>query len=129
MMNALIQERTLDRKSEGFTLIELVVVIAILGMLALVAVPRVAGITGKAHESVCEANLKTIERLYSALLVENNLDHEESLFNQFLSDHFDEVCPDGGIISYEDGEVKCSEHEGDVHDDEEDESGEEVPWL
>ena len=36
---------------KGFTLIELIVVIAILGILALIAVPRLAGFTNKAKEA------------------------------------------------------------------------------
>jgi len=36
------------KSKKGFTLIELVVVIAVLGMIAVVAVPKIAGITDKA---------------------------------------------------------------------------------
>ncbi len=115
----------MNKKSDGFTLIELIVVIAILGILVAIAVPRLVGFTSMTKEKVCAANRKTVERLYNTFLLEN--EHGESTFNQFLIENFDEVCPVGAVISYFDGEVKCS-----VHDDESDEEespGEEVPWL
>ena len=67
-----------------------------------------------AEEKVCDANLKTVERMYSAFLVENDIDHVDSIFNQFLIDNFDEICPASGVISYEDGKVKCSVHDLDI---------------
>lgn len=117
----------MDKKSDGFTLIELIVVIAILGIIASIAIPRLAGFKSMAEERVCDANRKTVERLYSTFLLEN--EHGESTFNQFLIENFDEICPVGGVITYEDGKVKCSLHE-DESDEEEDEPPEdEVPWL
>ncbi len=53
----------------------------------------------------------------------------DSIFNQFLADNFDEVCPAGGVIRYEDGKVKCSVHEGVSESDEDEPPGDEVPWL
>lgn len=119
----------LDKKSGGFTLIELIVVIAILGILAVVAVPRLEGHRSEAEESVCGANRKTVERTYSAFLVEKDINHHDSIFNQLLIDNFDEVCPSGGLISYEDWIVKCDIHVDEEEPPEEDSPGDEVPWL
>lgn len=118
----------MNKRTSGFTLIEVVVVIAILGIVAGIAAPRWIGYKRLAEERVCEANRNIVERLYTAFLLEN--DHVDSDFNQFLIENFDEVCPAGGVISYGDGKVKCSLHE-DVSEDEETEepSGDEVPWL
>lgn len=40
-----------DKSSKGFTLIELIIVIAILGILALIAVPKFSGYVDKANEA------------------------------------------------------------------------------
>jgi MSHA pilin protein MshA len=47
----MIQSRTLAKSQGGFTLIELVVVIVILGILAAFAVPRFMGMEGRARAS------------------------------------------------------------------------------
>ena len=80
-----------------------------------------------AEERVCYANRKNVERIYLSFLGENDIDHEDSIFNQFVIENFDGVCPNGGFISYDGGKVKCSLHETSGEEDEG--PGEEVPWL
>ena len=66
-----LHKRTKGEK--GFTLIELIVVIAVLGVLATLIIPRVVGVKSKAETAAMEANEKIIrnalERYY--------LDHDE----------------------------------------------------
>ena len=59
----------MDRRSCGFALIELIVVVTLLGILGAIAV---------------------------AVLGENDIVHQDSLFNRFIIENFDEVCPSGG---------------------------------
>lgn len=46
---------------KGFTLVELVIVVAVMAVLVAVAIPTVGSITGKAKEAVADSNARTIE--------------------------------------------------------------------
>lgn len=58
---------------KGFTLIELIVVIAILGILALIAIPQVTGIQERAREQADIANAKTIANQVAVLFAQGQI--------------------------------------------------------
>lgn len=62
------------RNKKGFTLIELIVVIAILGILALIAIPRFAGVRGTANQGVAISNLTNIQRAAEMAAATENVD-------------------------------------------------------
>src|ERR1700742_2270061 len=58
----------MNRKSSGFTLTEMLVVIAVIGILAALLLPALSGGKAKARNSVCANNLRQLgiaTRLYS----------------------------------------------------------------
>lgn len=59
--------KKLLKNKKAFTLVELMVVVAILGVLVAVAIPAYNGITAKAEENVCAANRKIVEEAFWSL--------------------------------------------------------------
>lgn len=53
----------MKKTKKGFTLVELVIVVAVMAILVAVAIPTVASITGSAQDSVDKTNAKTIESM------------------------------------------------------------------
>ena len=64
-------------KAEGFTLVELIVVIAILGILAGVAVPAYTGYLTKAKEAADTQVVSAVNTAFAAALAENGLDKDD----------------------------------------------------
>jgi general secretion pathway protein G len=57
---ALAPDRAPERAQRGFTLLELIVVIAIIGILATIAMPAMKDMPRRASESVLKTNLRTM---------------------------------------------------------------------
>ncbi len=113
------------KNKKGFTLIELIVVIAILGILALFLVPSFLGYTKDAQKATCEANRHIIERSYTFY---KGKSAEEITLNEYMNsddgkEYQGSKCPAGGVYTYdENGKVICSIHGED--EDKDEESGE-----
>lgn len=108
----------LGRSISGFTLIELTVVIAILGILAVIAVPIFMGFQESAKAATFISNINTMEKIiyYYSLSRDDGPDTEpnqpgqmtDAEWNQYAKDHLDDFIvgewptntPWGGYYTY-----------------------------
>lgn len=114
----------INHKNKGFTLVELIIVISIIAILTAIAVPYYIEFVEKAEEKTCISNCKQLERIYEMYLCEKNIRHSDIMFEKFLQDYGNEICPKHGEVNYVDGGVKCS-----IHLEDDTITDEDVPFL
>lgn len=89
---------------KGFTLVELVVVIAVLGILSAIAVPRFSSMQLNAQQKADEASARTIASAVTMALAEKNGTQPEATdINKFLNDIEVTVKNDGNTPSATEG--------------------------
>lgn len=121
------------KNKKGFTLVELMVVVAILGILVAVAVPVYSNVTDNAKKKTCESNIATIKSAVAVYQAGNNGNPPETLQDLVDADvngntylekipacpyHTDD-CDATADYTYTDGEVECAcdGHDSDSDDD------------
>ena len=65
--------RRTNRDERGFTLVELLVVVTILGILAAIVTASLVGLTGTAKVNACAEELRTVQVGMDAMLAKNNI--------------------------------------------------------
>ena len=93
----------IEFRKGGFTLVEIMIVVAIIGMLASIAIPSYVHARMKAQESVCINNLRQIEGAIQSWSLEMKKDEGQPVTYGDIRGYLQHavVCPSGGT-SFED---------------------------
>lgn len=117
------------KSKDGFSLIELIIVIAILAIILAIAIPNIGKYVETARRSVCNLNIVRFEQYYVIYLEENEKDHSENILGNFRMVYEEtdgQICPSNGTISYKNGILNCDKHLGKESSDDE---TEEIPYI
>jgi len=107
----------MNSHSKGFTLIELVIVIAILGILASMAMALFGETLADTQKKACIANRMTILRQYTMAEARGDAEASslENYVKWYLATYYNgatTLCPSGGTYTYTQDplDIICSEH-------------------
>jgi prepilin-type N-terminal cleavage/methylation domain-containing protein len=104
----------------GFTLVEIMIVVAIIGLLAAVAIPNFVNARTKAQRTACISNLKLIEGAKEYWALERKKVNGDAVVeaevNEFIKGNQKPECPGGGTYDYKPiGENPTCSKESDGH--------------
>jgi prepilin-type N-terminal cleavage/methylation domain-containing protein len=95
--------KNISSRRSGFTLVEIMIVVAIIGLLASIAIPAYTPARGKAYQSVCISNLQQIEGAIQRWSLEMKKDEGQAVAYSDIRSYLQRsvACPAGGT-SFED---------------------------
>jgi prepilin-type N-terminal cleavage/methylation domain-containing protein len=100
------------RNQKGFTLMELMIVIVIIGVLAAIGVPAYRNYIDNAKKQTCAANRRTLATAVGLYMTENNGNVPQGVdaLKDYMTNADAVKCPAGGnyIIDQDTGAVTCS---------------------
>lgn len=102
------------KRNRGFSLVELIIVIAIIASLTAIIVPTYLVYVSKARQTTCQANRASLEKVLKIEMTDKDYATLQDAYNaktaaepEWASQF---VCPAGGKISAMRNEVICSKH-------------------
>jgi len=105
--------KMLKTGEKGFSLVELMVVVVIIGVLVAIAIPVYNRTTDRAEKGACHANQRMIEGAASQHAMNEDISIDEVGIND-LDVYFNDgtpTCPSGGTYDIVDGKVSCDKHD------------------
>jgi prepilin-type N-terminal cleavage/methylation domain-containing protein len=91
-------------KKSGFTLVEIMVVVAIIGLLAAIAIPSFVKARDTSRQNACINNLRQIDSAKEQWAMANNIAGTAAVVtatvNTYIKGGVTPVCPAGGTYTY-----------------------------